>query len=395
MCENDNDKLKDNIKVKTCVIDIKSTEIEERMRQVEVLETDIAKFENSYHDANMRLIKLTQESETKDVKNMDLVTKVKDLEREVQSCNKQNLKYEEKMKDFEQHQFKNKRALFEKSEEKVDLSCRKCETLEKKLKMFEKKFEKSEDDLKSTKEKQGVLINVNNEMKVEMEESLIKNENLVSEIKANAGMLIANESEIQGFKMKIGTLENKITNLESKLKNANERLEALSFNGEDSDRNLNVTKANAVKMESLMETLKTENFELKEANQIFEEDFIVHDRLVRATDEKLSKCGDALEAITKDFDANCNELKNSLNDLNSVKASKQDIEIKYEKLVEDHQNVRMKLSEVETKSEECERKLVKLEKENEKLYEDWTSEKSKNETVTQGLEDEVSQLMML
>merc|ERR1712129_591931 len=110
-------------------------------------------------------------------------------------------------------------------------------------------------------------------------------------------------------------------------------------------------------------------------------DFKVHDRLVRATDEKLSKCGDALEATTKDFDANCNELKDSLNDLNSVKASKQDIEIKYEKLVEDHQNVRMKLSEVETKSEECERNMVKLEKENEK--------------ITQGLEDEVSQLMML
>ena len=94
MSENDNDKLKDDIKVKTCVIDVKSTEIEERKRQVEVLETDIAKFENSYHDANMRLIKLTQESETKDVKTMDLVTKVKDLEREVQSFNK-NLQYEE------------------------------------------------------------------------------------------------------------------------------------------------------------------------------------------------------------------------------------------------------------------------------------------------------------
>ena len=271
--------------------------------------------------------------------------------------------------------------MFEKPEEKLDISCRKCETLEKKLKILENKLENSEEEFKSTMEKKDVLIKVNHEFKVEIDESLIKNENLIYEIKAKEVMLIANESEFQGFKDKIGILENEIMNLESKLKSTNERLEALSFNGEDSDRNLNLTKANVVKMESLMETLKAENFELKEANNILEEDFKVHDRLVRATDEKLSKCGDALETITKDFDANCNELKNSLNDLNSVKASKQDIETKYEKLVEDHQNIRMKLSEVETKSEECERNLVKLEKENEKLYEDWTSEKSKNETV--------------
>jgi len=395
MSEDVNEKLKDEIKVKSCLIDVKSTEIEERKRQVEVLETDIAKFENSYHDANMRLIKQTQECEAKDVETRDLVTKVKDLEREVLSFNKQNLKYEEKMKDLEQHQFKNKRALFEKSEDKVDLSCRKCETFEKKLKTLEKKLEKSEEDLKSKLEKQDVLTNVNNELKSEIGESLIENKNLVDENKANDVLLIANESEIQGCKNKIGTLENEIMKREIKLKNTNERLEALSFNGEDYDRNLNVTKANVVKMELLMETLKAENFELKETNKILEEDFKVHDRLVRATDEKLSKCGDALEAITKDFDANRNELKITLDDLNSVKASKQELEIKYEKLVEDHQTVRRKLSEVETKSEECERNLVKLEKENEKLYEDWTNEKSKNDTVTQGLEDEVSQLMML
>merc|ERR1711925_57277 len=120
-----------------------------------------------------------------------------------------------------------------------------------------------------------------------------------------------------------------------------------------------------------------------------------HSRLVKATDDKLSKCEDALDATKKDFDANRQELKVTVADLNSLKASKLEIDLKYDKLVEDHEKICLKLSEVEMQSEECERSLAKLEKENEKLHADWTSEKAKNETVVQGLEDEVSQLMML
>jgi len=300
-----------------------------------------------------------------------------------------------KMKELEKGQFKNKRAMFEKPVEKVDLTCRKCETLEKKLKTVEGKLDKSELELKAAIEKHDKLTGINQELKSEIDESLSKNETLIGEYKAKEVDLIAKETEMFGLKNKIVSLENDVEKLEVGLKKSNERLEALTAVGEDSDRILNVTKATMNKIEQEMETLRNENVKLKEANKVLEEDFSAHSRLVKATDDKLSKCEDALDVAKQDFDANRLELKVTLDELSSLKASKLEIGLKYDKLVEDHEKIRIKLSEEEMKSEECERALAKLEKENEKLFADWTSEKAKNENVVQGLEDEVSQLMML
>merc|ERR1719318_965202 len=395
MCDDENDKLKDDLKIKSDVIDKKSSEIEESSRRIEVLESDITKFEKTYQDANMRLIKSAQENQENEVKMRDLNTKVKDLEREIKTFNQQSFKYDEKMKELEKDKFKNKRAMFEKPVEEVDLSCRKCESFEKKLKSMESKLGKAEEELKAALEKHDNLVGINQEIKSEIDESLDKNKTLIAEYKAKEVDLIAKETEMFGLKSKITNLENNVEKLEIDLKNSNTRLETLTAVGEDSDRNLNVTKASMNKIEEELESLKEENRSLKKANKVLEEDFSDHSRLVKATDDKLSKCEDVLDATKKDFDANRLELKVTVDELNSLKASKLEIDLKYDRLVEDHENIRLKLSEVEMQCEECERTLAKLEKENEKLHADWTSEKAKNETVVQGLEDEVSQLMML
>ena len=55
-----------------------------------------------------------------------------------------------------------------------------------------------------------------------------------------------------------------------------------------------------------------------------------------------------------------------MDDLNSIKASKQDIDMKYDKLVEDYENVAIKISKEEARAEEGERSVTKLRKENDK-----------------------------
>merc|ERR1719318_1896090 len=381
MCDDENDKLKDDLKIKSEVIDKKSSEIEESNRRIEFLESDITKFEKTSQDANMRLIKSAQENQENEVKMRDLNTKVKDLEREIQTFNQQSFKYDEKMKELEKDKFKSKRAMFEKPVEKVDLSCRKCENFEKKLKSMEGKMVQADEELKAALEKHDNLVVINREIKSEIDESLSKNETLIAEYKAKEVDLIAKETEMFGLKSKITSLVNDVEKLEIDLKKSNERLEALAAVGEDSDRHLNVTKASMTKVEEELESLKEENESLKKANKVLEEDFMAHSRLVKATDDKLSKCEDALDATKKDFDANRQELKVTADELNSLKASKLEIDLKYDKLVEDHEKICLKLSEVEMQSEECKRTLAKLEKENEKLYADWISEKAKNETA--------------
>jgi len=395
MCDNDNDKLKDDLKMKAVIIDTKSSEVEESKRRIEVLESDISKFENSYHDANMRLIKMIQDGEEKDAKNRDMETKVRDLEREVKSFNQKNSKYEEKMKELESSQFKNKRAFFDKQVEVVDTVCRKCEKLDKKLKNVESKLEKSVEEVEVTVKKLEAANAAHKDLKFEFDESLIKNEKFEEVIKANEVEIIAKETEIQGFKSKIEAMESEVTELELKLKVNSEKFEALSINGEDLGRNLNVTKANFEKLEQEVECLKEENGKLKEAYAILEDDFKVSERLVKVSEDKLTRLELALETTRKDFHDNCDELKTALDDLKSIEASKQEMEIKYEKLYEDHQSVAKMLSEAETNAEEAKRNLVKLENENEKLFNDLENEKSKNETATRGLEEEVSELMNL
>ena len=84
-----------------------------------------------------------------------------------------------------------------------------------------------------------------------------------------------------------------------------------------------------------------------------------------------------------------------MDDLNSIKAYKQDIDLKYDKLVEDYESIAVKISKAEARAEEGERITTKLQKENDKFYAEWMEEKTKNQSVAQGLEDEVYQLMLL
>eukprot|EP00092_Neocalanus_flemingeri_P001082 GFUD01001153.1.p1 GENE.GFUD01001153.1~~GFUD01001153.1.p1 ORF type:complete len:1008 (-),score=286.55 GFUD01001153.1:32-3055(-) len=395
ICDDENENFKEEMKIKIEDIDKKSSEIEESNRRVDVFKLDITKFEKSYQDASMRLIKSVQCDEEKEVKIRNLETKIRELESDLTSFNTQSTKLEDKMKELEKEEFKNKRSLFERSSEKVDLSCKKCENLEKKMNNLQSQCETAEGKLKDAMEQHDVLAEVNNQLKSEIDESLDKNEKLIAEYKAKETDIIGKESDISGFQNKIFTMEENCLQLETNLKATSEKLEAMTGNCDESERNLNVAKANNVKMEESVEKFNSENEALKTANKLMEDDFKNHNRLVQATDSTLSKCEAALEATKKDFDVNCQELKTAVDDLNSIKASKQDIDMKYDKLVEAHDITIAKLSEAETRAEERERTVVKLELENEKLFEEWTSEKTKNTTVVQCFEEEVSELMLL
>eukprot|EP00092_Neocalanus_flemingeri_P035227 GFUD01038331.1.p1 GENE.GFUD01038331.1~~GFUD01038331.1.p1 ORF type:complete len:1003 (-),score=295.18 GFUD01038331.1:65-3073(-) len=395
MSDDENEKTKEELKLKIEAIDKQSSEIEESNRRIDVYKLDIAKYEKSYQDANMKLIKSVQCDEEKEVKIRNLETKIRELESDLTSFNTQSSKLEDKMKELEKEEFKNKRSLFDKSTEKLDLSCKKCENLGKKLNNLQSQCETTEEKLKDAMEQQDVLAEVNNQLKSEIDESLDKNEKLIAEYKAKETDIIGKEADISGFRNKIFTMEENCLQLETNLKATSEKLEAMTGNCEESERNLNVAKANNLKMEENVEKFNSENEALKTANKLMEDDFKNHNRLVQATDSTLSKCEAALEATRKDFDANRQELKTAEYDLNSTKASKQDIDMKYDKLVIAHDMTIAKLSEAETRAEDRERTVVKLEKENEKLFEDWTSEKTKNTTVVQSFEDEVSELMRL
>merc|ERR1712202_80181 len=198
-----------------------------------------------------------------------------------------------------------------------------------------------------------------------------------------------------GLKNKIFAMEENVLKLETKLKNATENIETLTTNSEESNRNLTVANATIANIEETVDKWKDENDNLKHANKLIESDFKDHTRLVQTTDSTLTKCEAALEALKKDFDVNRQDLKVALNDLNSLKASKQEIDMKYFKLVEDQGNTVAKLSEAETRAEFSERSVAKLEQEYEELVEELTNEKTKNQTVVQGFEEEVSQLMLL
>merc|ERR1712096_417154 len=265
----------------------------------------------------------------------------------------------------------------------------------KKLKTLKHKFEAAEEQLKAATEKKDVLVEVNNQLKCEIDESLEKNENLIAEYKAKETDIIGKESEIAGLKNKVFAMEENFFKLESNQKTATEYIETLTTNAEESSRNLAVAKSAIAKLEETLDELKDENDKLKRANNLIEGDFKDHNRLVQATDSTLTKCEAALEALKKDFDVTRRDLTIALNDLNSLKASKQEIDMKYSKLLEDHGNTVSKLSEAETRAECSERTVVKLEQENEKLVEELTNEKTKNQTVVQGFEEEVSQLMHL
>eukprot|EP00092_Neocalanus_flemingeri_P020539 GFUD01022252.1.p1 GENE.GFUD01022252.1~~GFUD01022252.1.p1 ORF type:complete len:955 (-),score=272.22 GFUD01022252.1:51-2837(-) len=395
ICVEENENIKEEMKIKIEDIDKKSSEIEESNRRVDVFKLDITKFEKSYQDASMRLIKSVQCDEEKEVKIRNLETKIRELESDLTSFNTQSTKLEDKMKELEKEEFKNKRSLFERSSEKVDLSCKKCENLGKKLNNLQSKCETVEEKLNDAMEQHDVLAEVNNQLKSEIDESLDKNEKLIAEYKAKETDIIGKESEISGLRNNKFTMEENCLKLETNLKATSEKLETMTGNCDESERNLNVAKANNLKMEENVEKFNCENEALKTANKLMEDEFKNHNRFVQATDSTLSKCEAALEATRKDFDANRQELKTAEYDLNSTKASKQEIDMKYDKLVIAHDITIVKLSEAETRAEDRERTVVKLEKENEKLFEDWTSEKTKNTTVVQGFEDEVSELMRL
>eukprot|EP00092_Neocalanus_flemingeri_P024271 GFUD01026320.1.p1 GENE.GFUD01026320.1~~GFUD01026320.1.p1 ORF type:complete len:1005 (-),score=283.64 GFUD01026320.1:54-3068(-) len=395
MSDDENEKTKEELKLKIEAIDKQSSEIEESNRRIDVYKLDIAKYEKSYQDANMKLIKSVQCDEEKEVKIRNLETKIRELESDLTSFNTQSSKLEDKMKELEKEEFKNKRSLFEKSSEKVDLSCKKCENLEKKMNNLQSQCETAEGKLKNAMEERDVLAEVNNQLKSEIDESLDKNEKLIAEYKAKETDIIGKESDISGLRNNIFTMEENCLQLETNLKATSEKLEAMTGNFDESERNLNVAKVNNLKMEEIVEKFNSENEALKTANNLMEDDFKNHNRLVQATDSTLSKCEAALEGTKTDFDVNRQELKTAVDYLYSVKASKQDIDMKYDKLVVAHDMTIAKLSEAETRAEERERTVVKLELENEKLFEEWTSEKTKNTTVVQCFEEEVSELMLL
>merc|ERR1719369_2230144 len=225
------------------------------------------------------------------------------------------------MKELESEEFEKKGAMFNKSDDNVTFSCKKCENFEKKVRLLESKHEATTNELLALTDKHDLLVDVNNQHKVEIDESLNKYEKLIAEDKRKESDILNKESVISVLTSKLSDLKGLTLKNETDLKALASNLAISTENFEESERNLKASKAIIVKLEESMNKLVEENQSLKNDNLCLESSVSGHDRLYQFTDSALLKCEAILELTKKDFDVCQQDLKLAKDDLISLKAS--------------------------------------------------------------------------